>query len=59
MKKDEYKKPFSHPRWHETMGGKSIGHEPLTEEEEKKAYEDTIAVLRSMGIKIKEDEQDG
>lgn len=48
-------KPFSHPRWHEPIGGKVVGHKELPEEKQKKAHEDTIAVLKSMGIKIKDD----
>jgi trimethylamine:corrinoid methyltransferase-like protein len=50
-------KPFSHPRWHETIGGKAIGHKELTEEEQKKAHEDTVAVLRSMGVELEEEEK--
>lgn len=46
------KKPFTHPRWHEPIGGKVVGHKPLTEEEEKRAHEETLAVLKSMGWDI-------
>jgi trimethylamine:corrinoid methyltransferase-like protein len=55
--KDEkrYDKPFSHPRWHEPIGGKVVGHKELSEEEQKKAHEDALAVLKSMGIRIKND----
>lgn len=57
MKDDKrYNKPFSHPRWHEPIGGKVVGHKELSEEKQKKAHEDTLAVLKSMGIKINNDE---
>lgn len=55
--KDEkrYDKPFSHPRWNEPVDGEVVGHEVLPEERQKKVHEDAIAVLKSMGIKIKND----
>jgi len=57
MKDDKrYNKPFSHPRWHEPIGGKVVGYKKLSEEEQKKVHEDALAVLKSMGIKIKNDE---
>lgn len=46
---------FSHPRWHEPIGGKVVGHKELSEEKQKKAHEDTIAVLKSMGVEIDEE----
>lgn len=56
-KKDTKKeKPYTHPRWNEPIGGKIIGNEPLTEEEDKKAHEDTISILKSMGVNIKKEE---
>jgi trimethylamine:corrinoid methyltransferase-like protein len=50
-----YDKPFSHPRWHEPIGGKVVGHKELSEEKQKKAHEDTIAVLKSMGVEVEEE----
>lgn len=44
---------FSHPRWHEPIGGKVVGRKELSEEKQKKAHEDTTALLKSMGIEIK------
>jgi hypothetical protein len=33
MKDDKrYNKPFSHPRWHEPIGGKVVGYKKLSEE---------------------------
>ena len=52
--KQNKKKPFSHPRWHEPIGGKVVGSRTMTPEEEKQAHEDTLAIAKSMGIKIKE-----
>jgi len=46
-------KLYSGQRWNEPIGGKVIGEEPLTKEEEEKAHKDTVSVLKSMGIKIK------
>ena len=55
-KKDTKKeKTHTHPRWNEPIGGKIIGNEPLTEEEDKKAHEDTILILKSMGVNIKKE----
>lgn len=54
-KEEKKKKPYSHPRWNEPIGGKVIGNEPLTEEEEKKAHEDTVSILKNMGINIKKE----
>lgn len=51
----QYHKPFSHPRWHEPISGKVVGHKELSEEKQKKAHEDTIAVLKSMGVELKEE----
>lgn len=50
-----YDKPFSHPRWHEPLMGEVIGHKELSEEKQKQAHEDTVAILKSWGIKIKDD----
>jgi len=50
-----YDKPFSHPRWHEPIGGKVVGHKELSEEKQKKTHEDTIAVLKSMGVEVEEE----
>lgn len=50
-------KPFSHPRWHEPMGGEVIGRKELSEEKQKKAHEDTVAVLKSMGVELDEEEK--
>ena len=50
-----YDKPFSHPRWHEPLMGEVIGHKELSEEKQKKAHEDTLAVLKSWGIEIEEE----
>lgn len=44
-----YDKPFSHPRWHESIGGKVVGHKSLTEEEQKQVHDDAVAVLKSWG----------
>ncbi len=56
MKEEKrYDKPFSHPRWHEPIGGKVVGHKELSEEKQKKAHEDTIAVLKSMGVEVEEE----
>lgn len=52
-------KPFSHPRWNEPIGGRVVGYKELTEEERKKAHEETIAVLKSMGIELKKEEGEG
>ena len=46
---------FSHPRWHEPLMGEVIGHKELSEEKQKQAHEDTVAVLKSMGINIDEE----
>ncbi|MDD3229381.1 MAG: hypothetical protein PHE09_09220 [Oscillospiraceae bacterium] len=48
-------KPFSHPRWNEPIGGKVVGHKTQTEEEQKQVHDDAVAVLKSMGVKIKDD----
>lgn len=59
MKEEKrYDKPFSHPRWHEPIGGEVVGYKELSQEKQKKAHEDTIAVLKSMGIKIKSETKD-
>ncbi len=50
--------PFSHPRWHEPIGGKVVGYRELSEEKQKKAHEDTIAVLKSMGIEIEKEKNE-
>jgi trimethylamine:corrinoid methyltransferase-like protein len=50
-----YDKPFSHPRWHEPIGGEVVGHVELSEEKQKKAHEDAVAILKSWGIKIKDE----
>ncbi len=50
-------KPFSHPRWHEPIGGRVIGHKELSEEKQKKAHEDTVAILKSMGVEIEKDKK--
>lgn len=55
--KNKYSKPFSHPRWHEPIGGEVIGFELMTEEESRKAHEDTIAIIERWGYKIKEKDQ--
>ena len=57
MSKNEQnnKKLFSHPRWHESLMGDVVGRKTLAEEEQKKVHEDAIAVLKSMGKKVKED----
>lgn len=55
-KKSDINKAFTHPRWNEPIGGKVIGNEPLTEEKEKQAHTDTLSVLKSMGVKIKNKE---
>ncbi len=49
-----YEKPFSHPRWHEPLMGEVIGHKELSKEKQKRAHEDTFAVLKSWGIEIEE-----
>jgi len=50
-------KPFSHPRWNEPIGGKVVGHKELSKEKQKEAHEDTVAVLKSMGVELDEDEK--
>jgi hypothetical protein len=47
------KKLFTHPRWHEPIGGNVIGKQPMTAEEKQKAHEETIAIAKSMGYKPK------
>ncbi len=57
---DEEKKwtePFSHPRWNEPIGGRVIGHKPVTEKKGKRAHEATAAFLNSMGLKLKAQNQ--
>lgn len=51
--KKRYDKPFSHPRWNQSLEGKVVGHLPLTPKEEKEAHEGTLTILKSMGIEVK------
>jgi len=52
-----YDKPFSHPRWHEPLVGEVVGRKVLTEEEQKKVHDDAVAVLKSWGVKLKDEEE--
>lgn len=47
-------KLFTHPRWHEPLMGEVIGHKELSREKQKQAHEDTVAVLKSMGVEIED-----
>jgi trimethylamine:corrinoid methyltransferase-like protein len=47
-------KLFSDPRWNQPLEGRVVEHRPLTSEEEKEAHEETLAILKSMGIEVKE-----
>ncbi len=53
--KQDNNKPYSHPRWNEPIGGKVVGHKTQTEEEQKQVHDDAVAVLKSMGVKIKDE----
>lgn len=58
MSKDTPTKPlYQDPRWNQPLGGRVVGHVPLTPEEEKKAHEETLAILKSMGIEVIEKKQ--
>jgi trimethylamine:corrinoid methyltransferase-like protein len=48
-------KLFSHPRWNEPIGGRVVGYKELSEDKQKKAHEDTVAILKSMGVEIEEE----
>lgn len=49
-------KLFTDPRWNQPLEGKVVDHIPLTPEEEKEAHEETLAILKSMGVEVKEKE---
>jgi trimethylamine:corrinoid methyltransferase-like protein len=51
-------KLFSDPRWNQPLEGRVVDHRPLTPEEEKEAHEETLAILKSMGIEVKEKEEE-
>jgi hypothetical protein len=57
-KEKDKNKLFSDPRWNQPLEGRVVEHRPLTPEEEKEAHEETLAILKSMVIEVKEKEEE-
>lgn len=58
MKEKNKEKLFSDPRWNQPLEGKVVDHIPLTPAEEKEAHEETLAILKSMGVEVKEKDEE-